>query len=149
MTPHLSAFCRGDRRVALRIDVDTLRGTRDGVPAMLEDLRTAGVRASFYFSLGPDRSGRAIFRAFTKRGFVRKMVRTNALKMYGFRTALYGTLWGAPNISDHSSAILRACEEAGHEVGLHAWDHVQWQDGLHKLSRQAVRELLLRGVSAF
>jgi peptidoglycan/xylan/chitin deacetylase (PgdA/CDA1 family) len=136
-------------RVALKIDVDTYRGTRDGVPAMLEDLARAGVRASFYFTLGPDRSGRAIFRVFTKPGFLGKMLRTNAAKMYGFRTALYGTLLPAPKIARRCADAIRECERAGHEVGLHAWDHVAWQDRLHKLPRPAIDDLLARGAAAF
>jgi undecaprenyl phosphate-alpha-L-ara4FN deformylase len=136
-------------RIALKIDVDTYRGTRDGVPAMLEDLARAGVRASFYFTLGPDRSGRAIFRLFRKRGFLKKMLRTNAAKMYGIRTALYGTLLPAPVIGRRCAGAIAACAAAGHEVGLHAWDHIAWQDRLDRLSRPAVDVLLARGVDAF
>jgi peptidoglycan/xylan/chitin deacetylase (PgdA/CDA1 family) len=136
-------------RVALKIDVDTYRGTREGVPAMLDDLRAAGVQASFYFTLGPDRSGRAIFRVFTKPGFLTKMVRTNAVKMYGWRTALYGTLLPAPRIGQRCAAILRCCRDEGHEVGLHAWDHVAWQDRLHRMRRPQIAILLERGVEAF
>jgi len=136
-------------RVALKVDVDTYRGTRDGVPAMLEDLAAAGVRATFFLTLGPDNSGRAIFRVFTKPGFLRKMMRTNAAKMYGWKTALYGTLLPAPRIGRRCAAELREIEKAGHEVGLHAWDHVLWQDRLHRLSRPAIDAQLKRGIEAF
>ena len=136
-------------RVVLKIDVDTYRGTRDGVPAMLEDLAEHGIRASFYWTLGPDRSGRAIFRVFTKPGFLGKMLRTNAARMYGWKTALYGTLLPAPRIGERCAGILRRCRDAGHEVGLHAWDHVLWQDRLHRLKRPAVESTLDRGVAAF
>jgi undecaprenyl phosphate-alpha-L-ara4FN deformylase len=136
-------------RIALKVDVDTFRGTRDGVPAMLEDLAAAGVRATFFLTLGPDNSGRAIFRVFTKPGFLRKMMRTNAAKMYGWKTALYGTLLPAPRIGRRCAAELREIEKAGHEVGLHAWDHVLWQDRLHRLSRAAIDAQLRRGIEAF
>jgi len=136
-------------RVALKVDVDTYRGTRDGVPAMLEDLAAAGVKATFFLTLGPDNSGRAVFRVFTKPGFLRKMLRTNAAKMYGWKTALYGTLLPAPRIGRRCQAELREIEKAGHEVGLHAWDHVLWQDRLHRLSRPAIDAQLRRGIQAF
>jgi undecaprenyl phosphate-alpha-L-ara4FN deformylase len=136
-------------RVVLKIDVDTYRGTRDGIPAMLADLAEFGVRASFYWSVGPDRSGRAIFRVFTKPGFLKKMVRTNAAKMYGWKTALYGTLLPAPRIGRRCAAVLRAARDAGHEVGLHAWDHVTWQDRLHHMAPQKVAATLDRGMAAF
>ena len=136
-------------RVALKIDVDTYRGTRDGVPAMLDDLAEAGVRATFFFTIGPDNSGRAIARAFTTPGFVRKMLRTNAVRMYGWRTALYGTLLPAPDIGRRCRDLLRRCRDAGHEVGLHAWDHVAWQNRLTRLDRTAVAAILDRAEAAF
>jgi len=136
-------------RVFLKIDVDTYRGTRDGVPAMLDDLAAAGVTASFFFTLGPDNSGRAILRVFTKPGFLGKMLRTNAAKMYGVETALYGTLLPAPIIGRRCAAVLARCRAEGHEVGLHAWDHVAWQDRLHRLPRRAVEAQIERGIAAF
>ncbi|HYL05541.1 MAG TPA: polysaccharide deacetylase family protein [Thermoanaerobaculia bacterium] len=143
------ASTSGSARVALKIDVDTFRGTRDGVPALLEDLAAAGVRASFFFTLGPDNSGRAVLRVFRKRGFLAKMLRTNAARMYGWRTALYGTLLPAPEIGRRCRAALAAAAAAGHEVGLHAWDHVTWQDRLDRLSRAAIDAQLDRGIAAF
>jgi peptidoglycan/xylan/chitin deacetylase (PgdA/CDA1 family) len=136
-------------RVALKIDVDTFRGTRDGVPALLADLAAAGVRASFFFTLGPDNSGRAVLRVFRKHGFLAKMLRTNAARMYGWRTALYGTLLPAPEIGRRCHATLAAVQAAGHEVGLHAWDHVTWQDRLDRLPRAAIDAQLDRGIAAF
>ena len=49
-------------QLALKIDVDTLRGTLVGVPALLRTLKAAGADASFLFSLGPDHTGRALRR---------------------------------------------------------------------------------------
>src|SRR5689334_8756369 len=94
-------------RVAVRIDVDTFRGAQQGVPAMLEDLARAGVRASFFFSLGPDRSGRAVARFVTRRGFLGKMLRTRAGRMYGWKTALYGTLLPAPMIGERCARLFQ------------------------------------------
>ena len=81
--------------IALKVDVDTYVGTRDGVPQLLEILERFGIKATFYFSLGPDNSGKAIRRLFRK-GFLKKMIRTRAPSMYGLRTMLYGTILPAP-----------------------------------------------------
>lgn len=114
-------------RLALKVDVDTWRGTREGVPRLLEVLRRQGVRATFLFSLGPDHTGRALKRVF-RRGFLAKVSRTSVIEHYGLRTLLYGTLLPGPDIGRGAADVLRSVRDAGHEVGIHCWDHVRWQD---------------------
>ncbi|HKD17082.1 MAG TPA: polysaccharide deacetylase family protein [Thermoanaerobaculia bacterium] len=126
------------RRVALKVDCDTLEGTREGVPRLVEILAARGIRATFYFTLGPDRSGLAIRRIFTRRGFLSKMIRSRAPSLYGWRTMLYGTLLPAPRIGARSGDALRAAAQAGHETGVHGWDHVGWHDGLDRMSREKI-----------
>lgn len=127
--------------IALKVDVDTFIGTRDGVPNLLRILEQFGIRATFYFSLGPDNSGKAIRRIFRK-GFLEKMLRTRAPSMYGLRTMLYGTLLPPPNIGERLPGELLRTKLAGHEVGIHCWDHVKWHDYLPRFSRQTTfREL--------
>jgi undecaprenyl phosphate-alpha-L-ara4FN deformylase len=42
-------------QLALKIDVQTLRGTREGVPRLVDILQRHSANATFYFALGPDR----------------------------------------------------------------------------------------------
>lgn len=114
--------------VALKINVDTYAGTRDGVPLLLDILQDAGIKATFYFSLGPDNSGKAVRRLFTRKGFLRKVLRTNAPAAYSLKTMLYGTLLPAPMIGESFPEILLETEKQGHEAGIHCWDHVKWDD---------------------
>ncbi|MCL4800394.1 MAG: 4-deoxy-4-formamido-L-arabinose-phosphoundecaprenol deformylase [Burkholderiales bacterium] len=116
-------------KLGLKIDVDTYRGTKLGVPRLVELLRKHEAGATFLFSLGPDHTGRAVKRVF-RRGFFGKVARTSVLKHYGFRTLLYGTLLPGPDIGRACAAEMRAARDAGFEVGIHAWDHVKWQDGV-------------------
>ena len=115
--------------LALKIDVDTLRGTREGVPRLVEILRRHDAGATFLFSVGPDHTGRAIRRVF-RPGFFAKVQRTSVVRHYGVRTLLYGTLLPGPDIGRRAGEIMRRVRDEGFEVGLHAWDHVKWQDGL-------------------
>lgn len=116
-------------QLALKIDVDTFRGTREGVPRLMELLKKHGAGATFLFSVGPDHTGRAITRAL-RPGFMKKVSRTSVLKHYGLRTLLYGTLLPGPDIGRQCVPVMRQVRDEGFEVGIHAWDHVKWQDGV-------------------
>jgi peptidoglycan/xylan/chitin deacetylase (PgdA/CDA1 family) len=129
-----------ERRVALKVDCDTFEGTRRGLPNLLRLFDRLHVRASFFFTLGPDYSGRAIARVFTRPGFLGKMLRSNAVALYGPKTMLYGTLLPAPRIGKRLAAEIRAVGDAGHEVGVHAWDHVRWHDRLDRMSEAEVEQ---------
>ncbi len=117
--------------VGLRIDVDTHEGMRDGVPKLLEVLGRAGVKGTFYLAMGPDNSGRAIFNAL-RPGFLAKMFRSGAPKLYSARTMLSGTLLPARQIAAGFPEIAKRIASEGHEAGVHAWDHRSWQDKLNK-----------------
>ncbi len=115
------------RRLALKVDVDTLAGTLEGVPRLMALLERLGLGATFYFSVGPDHTGRALRRIF-RPGFLRKVRRTSVVSHYGMRTLLYGTLLPGPAIGRRAGHVMRAVRDAGFEVGVHCHDHVRWQD---------------------
>lgn len=116
-------------KLGLKVDADTYRGTRDGVPRLVEILRKHEAGATFLFSLGPDHTGRAIKRVF-RPGFLGKVSRTSVLSHYGLVTLLYGTLLPGPDIGVACADVLRGVRDAGFECGIHCWDHVKWQDGV-------------------
>ena len=85
-------------QLALKIDVDTLRGTREGVPALLQI--AAAPRCRCHVPVQPRaritpgaRSG-----ACFGPGFFGKVSRTSVLEHYGLKTLLYGTLLPGPDI---------------------------------------------------
>ncbi len=123
--------------LAIKIDVDTDRGTRLGVPALLQLFDELDIRATFLFSLGPDNTGRAIKRIF-RPGFFSKVARTSVVSVYGVRTLLNGVLLPGPHIGRRNAAIMRVARERGHEVGIHCYDHIRWQDGLATMTRAEV-----------
>jgi undecaprenyl phosphate-alpha-L-ara4FN deformylase len=138
-------------QLALKIDVDTLRGTREGVPALVDLLKREAADATFLFSLGPDRTGRALRRVF-RRGFfdfARKVSRTSVLEHYGLRTLLYGTLLPGPDIGRRAGEVMRRVRDAGFEVGVHCFDHTTWQDFVSRRGEAWTREQMLRAVLRF
>ena len=137
------------RRLGLRVDACTLRGAVSGVLPLVKELERLGVHASFFVALGPDCSGRALARVVRRPGFLSKMLRTRGLSMYGLRTALYGTVLPPPRIGRRAGDILRRVHREGHEIGLHSWDHVRWQDRLDSLSREQIAEDYDRAAACF
>ncbi|HEY1371225.1 MAG TPA: polysaccharide deacetylase family protein [Candidatus Binatia bacterium] len=135
-------------QLALKVDVDTRIGLAEGVPRMLGLLRRYGIRASFFVSFGPDHSGRAIRRIW-RPSFILKMLRTNPFRLYGVKTLLSGTLLPSKPIGDENPAPLRAIVDAGHELGIHGYDHVFWQDRLEKLGEAEIQAELERSVGAY
>jgi len=129
----------------LRIDVDTFRGTQEGVPNLLKVLAEHRVLGTFFFSVGPDNMGRHIWRLFRPE-FLRKMWRTKASKLYGWDILLKGTLWRGPLIGKKMGHVLKATVSEGHELGLHAWDHYRWQTHIERMTGEVIYQDLLQGV---
>jgi len=135
-------------RIALKVDVDTLRGTLEGVPALLRLFGRHQVRATFLFSLGPDHTGRALRRVF-RPGFLSKVRRTSVASHYGIKTLLYGTLLPGPDIGRRAGDVMRAVRDAGHEVGIHCHDHIKWQDFVRNKDADWTRREMQRAADAF
>ncbi len=134
-------------KIALRIDVDTLRGTREGVPALLSVLARRGIRATWFCATGPDNMGRHVWRLL-RPAFAVKMLRSRAASLYGWDILLRGTFWPGPRIAHRCAASLRDLVRDGHELGYHAWDHHAWQSRVQKWSEAEVTAELEKGMAA-
>jgi undecaprenyl phosphate-alpha-L-ara4FN deformylase len=136
------------KQLALKIDVDTYRGTREGVPRLVEVLQRYRAQATFFFSLGPDHTGRAIKRVF-RPGFIGKVSRTSVVGHYGIMTLLYGTLLPSPDIGKRCAGIMRMVKMAGFETGIHCYDHIRWQDHVANKDGEWTRRELQRAVDRY
>jgi peptidoglycan/xylan/chitin deacetylase (PgdA/CDA1 family) len=67
------------------------------------------------------------------------MLRSRAASIYPLRTMLSGTLLRAPMIGARCGEEIRSVAKAGHETGVHGWDHVAWQDRLDRMSLEKIR----------
>lgn len=136
------------RRIALKVDVNTLRGTLHGVPRLVDALARHGASATFLFSLGPDHSGRAVARLLHP-GVLGKARRMSVLQHYGLRTLLYGTLLPAPDIGTRAADVMRNTRDAGYEVGIHGWDRVKWQYGIDAADAARTRDQMVQAWERF
>jgi peptidoglycan/xylan/chitin deacetylase (PgdA/CDA1 family) len=135
--------------LGLKIDVDTYWGMKQGVPCLLQALKEFNLKGTFFLSIGPDNSGRAILQLIKNPLFLKKMMRTNAVGLYGWQTALYGTLLPAPMIALSFPDVVRRIIAEGHEVQFHAWDHRRWQDELPEKSEMWIRQWFEQGIVGF
>jgi peptidoglycan/xylan/chitin deacetylase (PgdA/CDA1 family) len=135
-------------RLALKVDVDTHDGLARGVPVIAELLRGFGIVASFFVACGPDCTGRRLGRLLDPR-FVAKLRRTRVVQVYGWRTLLSGTLLPARPVAAAFPELLRALVTAGHEVGVHGYNHARWQDRLSRLAAAEVRAEVERATEVY
>jgi undecaprenyl phosphate-alpha-L-ara4FN deformylase len=134
--------------LTLKIDVDTYRGTREGVPNLVRLLQQHQANATFLFSLGPDHTGWALRRAL-RPGFFKKVSRTSVVEHYGVKTLMYGVFLPGPDIGKDCAAEMRAVHDAGFECGIHTWDHVVWQDNVRKRDATWTRNQMQQSFDRF
>jgi undecaprenyl phosphate-alpha-L-ara4FN deformylase len=134
--------------LALKIDVDTYRGTREGALNLVRLLKKHQANATFLFSLGPDHTGWALRRAF-RPGFFQKVSRTSVVEHYGLKTLMYGVLLPGPDIGKTCAAQMRAAQEACFECGIHTWDHVVWQDNVRTRDAAWTRKQMQQSFERF
>lgn len=130
-------------QITLKIDADTYRGTREGVPRLVQQLLRHDAGATFLFSLGPDHTGWALKQVF-RPGFFSKVSRTSVVEHYGLKTLMYGILLPAPDIGKTCADHMRAVRDAGFECGIHTWDHRVWQDHVRVRGAEWTQDVMLR-----
>jgi peptidoglycan/xylan/chitin deacetylase (PgdA/CDA1 family) len=135
-------------RLALKIDVQTYRGMSRGVPRLLDVLTRHDAKATFFFALGPEHSGRWLLRS-GPRGALRRLGPVTRLGHYGFETILYGTALPAPDIGRRCAELMCAVRAQGHDVGIHAWDVALWRSHARDADARWTRAQMERAVERF
>lgn len=134
--------------LTLKVDADTDRGTRQGVPNLVRLLDRYQARATFLFSLGPDHTGWALRQVF-RPGFFSKVSRTSVIEHYGLKTLMYGVLLPAPDIGKTGAVQMRAVRDAGYQCGIHTWDHRVWQDHVRQRDAAWTRQVMQKSFDRF
>ena len=124
------------KRIALKIDVDTYRGTLHGVPALIELLQKYDAGGTFFFSFGPDQSG-CETRA------------TSLTRHYDLATRLYGRALPGPKIGARCAETMQLASSAGFEAGIHAWNRVSWEKNVEKAENSWIEGELVKACAKF
>ncbi len=82
---------------------------------------------------------------------MKKVLSASPAASYGLKTMLYGTLLPAPDIGGRPETVARMREaaKAGHSVGIHAWDHIDWHDHLPAMSREEIDAVVAKEHARF
>lgn len=121
--------------LAIKVDSSTYRGTRDGVPRLVNALRARSAGASFFFGLGPDHTGRWA-RRLRKACGRKKAGRICARERYGWTALWYGTLALSPDIGRCCAEVMRSVRDAGFETGIQAWNPMRWRFEVAKADQE-------------
>lgn len=126
-------------KIGLRVCVNSLQGALQGVPNLLRLFETYQVRASLFFAMGPDLSGRGW--------------RSRCLQPWyphlDLSSRLYGLLLPPPNISRRAAEIMRSVAAAGHETGLLCHDRHAWVNRAAFAEQAWTGRQVMQGVEAF
>ena len=119
------------------------------MPRLL-DLFAKGREGDVLLLARSDTSGKAIKRVFRK-GFVKKVLSASPAASYGLKTMLYR---GRSSRRRHRRAVrdvarMREAAKAGHTVGIHAWDHIDWHDRLPRMSREEIEAVVSKEHARF
>jgi peptidoglycan/xylan/chitin deacetylase (PgdA/CDA1 family) len=132
--------------LALRVDVDTGVGMREGVPRLRELLERQHARATFFATLGRDRGSAAVAAALGALAPAARrqwLAPARELERWPERLPLPRAMPG------HAAAALRALRDAGHELGLRADDPLRWMARIADADRGWTHTAMQRACERF
>jgi len=112
---------------ALRVDIESSKGIREGIPKLLDLLKMHGIKASFYLVMGGESN---IFELLKYR---KKLPGERKIKVYSRLEMIRMLLFPNDFVSKNKSILQRILDE-GHELGIHGWKHRAWIRGLDKIN---------------
>ena len=125
----------------LRVDVESDRGIKDGLPKLLDLLKKYELKASFYLVMGGESNIFEILR-------YNKKIESSAersIKVWSLTDKLRMTLFPKDFVKANKKILQRILDE-GHELGIHGWKHREWTRGLDKID---VKDRINRAINRY
>jgi undecaprenyl phosphate-alpha-L-ara4FN deformylase len=112
----------------LRVDLESDKGIKLGLPKLLDLLKEYNLKASFYLVMGGESN---IFELLRYRAPLKSsMERT--INLWSTKEKLRMVLIPKDFVKENIEVLKRIIKE-GHELGLHGWKHREWTRGLDSI----------------
>jgi len=126
--------------------VDTIKGLTQGVPRILDILDDMQIRATFFITMGPDKTGRNLFHLPKRKNI--GLTTMSPVRKYGLKQMFYGLLIPSPIMEKHAHLIQKISKK-GHEIGFHGYNHYQWANYFLKMSTEDIDKQIGQAINAF
>ena len=113
----------------LRIDLESDKGIKEGVPKILDLLKKHKIKASFYLSMG----GESNFLEILKHRSSLKTSGERKIKLWSLKDKLRMVFFPIDFVKKNKRILRRIINE-GHELGLHGWKHREWTRDLERIN---------------
>ena len=113
----------------LRVDLESDKGIREGVPRLLDLLKKYDIKASFYLTMGGESN---LFELLKYRNPL-KSSGERRIKLWSFWEKLRMAFFPRDFVRGNLEVLKRILAE-GHELGIHGWKHRAWTRGLDKIN---------------
>ena len=111
---------------ALRIDIESDKGIKFGLPKILCLLKKYNLKASFYLTMGGESN------LFELLKYRKKLKGERKIKVFSFLEKLRMIFFPGDFVKNNHVILKRILDE-GHELGIHGWKHRAWTRGLEKI----------------
>jgi len=128
---------------SLRIDLESDKGIREGVPKILALLKEFDVKASFYVSMGGESNILELLK------YRKKLPGKRKVSVFSRGEILRMVILPKDFITENKKILQRILAE-GHELGIHGWKHREWTRGLEQLNvRKVIRKAIKKYIKLF
>ena len=127
----------------LRIDLESDKGIKEGVPKILSVLKKYNIKASFYVVMGGESNIIELIR------YQKKLPGKRKISIFSKKEVLRMILLPR-DFTLKNRKILQRILADGHELGIHGWKHREWSRGLENLNvRKAIRKAIRKYTQLF
>ncbi|HCR36096.1 TPA: hypothetical protein DIU22_03595 [Candidatus Woesebacteria bacterium] len=116
------------KKFTLRVDVESERGIKEGIPPLLNLLKKHNIKASFYVSMGGESN---ILELLKYRKSLESSMERN-VSVWSLRDKFRMAFFPKDFVTINRD-ILKLILEEGHELGIHGWKHREWTRGLNMI----------------